>query len=386
MADKRCLRRMLRSMRIVVAPQEFKGSLTAVEAARAMAAGLHAFAPDVTVDEAAVSDGGAGLVDALIAGLSGECRSVAVHDPLMRPVTATWGLLADGRGVIEMAAASGLVLVDAQDRDPLRTSTYGTGELIHAALDAGCREVLVGVGGSATVDAGAGAMQALGARLLDANGHDLPRGGAALTRLDRIETSGVDVRLAGVTLRVACDVRNPLYGPEGAARIFAPQKGASPADIDLLDAALHRFAEVVERDAGVRLNEIEGTGAAGGLGAGLLVAAGARIEPGFPIVAEAIDLRKRIEAADLVITGEGRLDSQTSYGKAADGVAAIARSCGKRVFAIAGSITDYDPQAGTFDGVIASTPREMAVDEAMRAGATLVSSAAERLLREVLAS
>jgi glycerate kinase len=372
-------------MHVVVAPQEFKGSLTAIEAARAIADGVRRALPDASIDEAPVSDGGPGLVDALLAARGGERRAARVHDPLGRAIDAAWGMLPGGIAVIEMAAASGLVLLRDDERDPLLASTRGTGELIIAALDAGCREIIVGVGGSATVDAGAGAMQALGARVLDAVGGDLPPGGAPLARLHRIELSGVDARHAGVRVRVASDVRNPLYGDEGAAMVFGPQKGASAGDVETLDAALRRFAEVVLRDFGIDLQAIAGSGAAGGLGAGLVVAASATIEPGFPIVADAIGLRERIKPADLVITGEGRLDSQTAFGKAGAGVAGIARASGKPVIAIAGSISDYDASSGIFDAVEASTPAGMALHEAMRRGAELVAAAAERAVRAFLA-
>jgi glycerate kinase len=372
-------------MHVVVAPQEFKGSLTAVEAARAIADGVRRAVPDAALDEAPVSDGGPGLVDAMRTACGGALHTAAVHDPLMRPVDARWALLPGGVAVIEMAAASGLVLLEPDERNPLIATTYGTGEMILAALDAGAREIIVGVGGSATVDAGAGAMQALGARLLDDSGNELPPGGAALAHLGHIDLTSVDRRLHTVRVRVACDVRNPLHGSEGAARVFGPQKGASSQDGEVLDAALHRFADVVMRDFQIDLNRIEGTGAAGGLSAGLLVAVDASIEPGFPIVAAAIDLRTRIERADLVITGEGRLDSQTAYGKAAAGVASIARDCGKPVLALAGTITDYDPALGTFDAVEASTPSGTSIEDAMRGGAALVADGAERLVRRFLA-
>ncbi|MEX0749544.1 MAG: glycerate kinase, partial [Dehalococcoidia bacterium] len=352
------------------------------EAASAIAAGVRRAMAGATVDEAPVSDGGPGLVDALIAGRGGERRTITVHDPLMRPIEATWALLPHATAVVEMAAASGLVLLAEAERDPLAATTSGVGELIVAALDAGCGNIIVGVGGSATVDAGAGALQALGARLLDASGADLDRGGAALADLDRIDLTTIDARVARAAIRVASDVRNPLYGPEGAAVVFGPQKGASQQAVATLDAALRRFAEVVQRDFALDLQAIEGSGAAGGLGAGLLVGTGATIEPGFPIVADAIGLRARVEAADLVVTGEGRLDSQTAYGKAAAGVAAVARECGKPVIAVAGTISDYDPSSLMFDAVMASTPSGMRLEDAMRAGAALVAEAAARLVRD----
>lgn len=370
-------------MRIVVAPQEFKGSLTAAEAAHAIAAGARRAAPDATIDEAPMSDGGAGLVDALLAAKGGRAITTRVHDPLMRPVEARWALLPDGIAVIEMAVASGLVLLRDDERTPLIATTYGTGELITAALDAGAAQVIVGIGGSATVDAGAGAMQALGARLLDVDGADLPHGGAALARLDRIDLSGVEPRLRSVAVRLATDVTNTLCGDEGAAAVFGPQKGASPDDVRVLDAALRRFAEIAAHDCGADLLAMPGSGAAGGLTAGLVVVVGAEIAPGFALVAEAAGLDARIAAADYVLTGEGRLDAQTAYGKTAGGVASIARAHGKPVGVIAGSIDpSYDGLA--FDAVEAARPPGMPLGEAIRDAAALVEAAAERVMMRLM--
>ena len=370
-------------MHVLIAPQEFKGSLTAAEAARVIAEGVRVATPDATIDEAPMSDGGAGLVDAMLAARSGQHIETEVHDPLMRPVRAGWGLLSDGTAVIEMAAASGLVLLAAGERDPLIATTCGTGELVRAALDRGCRRFIVGVGGSATVDAGAGAMQALGARLLDVSGSDLPCGGAALGRLASIDLTGVDARLVNVEMRVASDVTNTLCGPQGAAMIFGPQKGASERDARALDEALARFAEIVRCDTGIDLLTMPGGGAAGGLGTGLVVVAGATIEPGFAIVAEAARLEARIAKADLVITGEGRLDAQTSWGKTVAGVAKMARSQGKRVGVIAGTVSeDFDWADSPFDAIVSASPGGVAVEEAMRDAGTLVRRAAESMIGE----
>jgi len=371
-------------VRILIAPQEFKGSLTAAGAARAIADGVRAALPDAETDEAPMSDGGAGLVDAMLVARGGERIATEVRDPLMRPVRAGWALLSGGSAAIEMAAASGLVLLAADERDPLIATTYGTGELIRAALDRGCRRIIVGVGGSATVDAGAGAMQALGARLLDASGADLPSGGAALARLARIDLAGVDARLAGAEIRVASDVTNTLCGPQGAAMIFGPQKGASEQDVRALDAALARFAEIARRDTGIDLLVMPGSGAAGGLGAGLAVVAGATIEPGFAIVAEAVGLEGRIAAADFVITGEGRLDAQTAFGKTVAGVARMARAHGRRIGVIAGSVrADFDRAGSPFDAIVSAAPNGVPVEEAMRDAGSLVREAAVRIIGEL---
>jgi glycerate kinase len=366
-------------MRFLIAPQEFKGSLTAVEAASAIAAGASTGVPGATTDELPLSDGGPGLVDVMLAALGGRREHTRCSDPLMRPITATFGLLPDRTAVIEMAAASGLVLLAPTERNPLLATTYGTGELIRAALDRGCREIIVGVGGSATVEAGAGAMQALGARLLDASGRDLSRGGGALGRLARIDLRGVDPRLREARVRIASDVRNPLFGPEGAAAVFGPQKGASSDEVRVLDAGLRRFAEIVARDCGIEVTDVPGSGAAGGLGAGLMAVAGSTIEPGFDLVAETVGLRDCIAAADAVITGEGRLDAQTLYGKTASGVVARAHHAGKPVGVVAGIVDPSYVDDGAFDAIEASKPADLTVEQAMRLGRPLVEAAARRL-------
>lgn len=370
-------------MRIIVAPQEFKGSLTAIEAARAIASGVRAALPGAEIVEVPMSDGGPGLVDAMLAARSGERIETDVHDPLMRPIRAVWALLSGDEprtAAIEMAAASGLVLLQPTERDPLVASTYGTGELIRAALDCGCERIIAGVGGSATVDAGAGAMQALGARLLDAAGNDLAHGGASLTRLDRIDLSARDARLAQTEIRVAADVTNTLCGPAGAAAMFGPQKGASPPDVQSLEAALQHFAAVVQRDVGVDVLALSGGGAAGGLAAGLAALAGATIESGFDVVAAAVGLEATIAAADIVITGEGRVDAQTAYGKTAGGVAALARKHVKRVVVIAGSIdATYDASRGAFDIVESILQPGMSAEDAMRDASRLLAAAAKRV-------
>jgi glycerate kinase len=371
-------------MHILVVPQEFKGSMTAAVAARAIAAGAHDAAPQARLTLAPVSDGGPGFVDAMLTAIPGKRIETEVRDPLGRPVRAAWALLEGGVAVIEMAAASGLLLVRPDERTALDASTRGTGELIVAALGHGATEVIVGAGGSATTDGGAGALQALGARLLDAGARDLPPGGAALTSLDRMDASGVDARLAGVRLRVATDVTNVLCGRAGAAAMFGPQKGASPADVQALDAALAHFAAVVRRDTGIDVASLRGGGAAGGLAAGL-AAVGARIEAGFDIVAAAIGLDDLVRAADVVITGEGRLDAQTPYGKAPARVAAMARTHGKRVVALAGMV-DPSFDATMFDRTRAISLEGMSVEEAMRRGPELLRAASARIVRELLAA
>jgi glycerate kinase len=304
----------------------------------------------------------------------------------MRPIRAAWAILGssdDGTAAIEMAAASGLVLLRRDERNPLIASTFGTGELIRAALDRSCTQIIVGVGGSATVDGGAGALQALGVRLLDASGAELPPGGGPLDALDRIDISTRDERLARATIRVASDVTNTLCGDAGAAAMFGPQKGASPEDVRTLEAALRHYAEIAQCDCGVDLLTLVGGGAAGGLAAGLALL-GATIEPGFEIVAGAVGLEEAIASADLVITGEGRLDAQTAYGKTASRVALLARKQHKRIAIIAGSIEgDAQSHARDYDIVEALTTRSTSLDDAIREARQHVIDAAERVARRL---
>ncbi|MEX1255570.1 MAG: glycerate kinase, partial [Dehalococcoidia bacterium] len=329
-------------MRIVVAPQEFKGTLTAREAAAAIASGLQRALPDADLDLLPMADGGPGTVEALVDATGGRYIESTVLDPLGRAVRARRGALdGEGRlGIIEMAAASGLTLLRPAERDPLRASTYGTGELLRESLRAGYQRIIVGVGGSATNDGGAGAAQALGAHLLDKHGRELPPGGGALTRLHRIDVSELDPALRETEITVATDVTNPLCGPEGASLVYGAQKGASEAVARELDAALAHYAGVIERDLGVDIADLPGGGAAGGLAAGLVAFCGAHIRPGFDVVAGTVGLAERIDQADLVVTGEGRLDRQTTFGKTTAGVARLARAAGKPVVALAGSVED----------------------------------------------
>ncbi|MGH2410500.1 MAG: glycerate kinase, partial [Chloroflexota bacterium] len=267
-------------MKVLCAPDSFKGSLSAAEAAAAMAAGVIRAASHAQARQLPLADGGEGTVAALVAARGGATRTVEARDPLDRPVGAEIGLLGGGVVVVEMASASGLPLLGLNERDPFRAGTYGTGQLIRAALDQGASEIILGVGGSATVDGGAGALQALGALLLDGGGQPIPPGNAGLANLATIDLSDLDPRLRAARVRVACDVRNPLVGPNGAAAVFGPQKGARPADIPVLEANLARLAAVLARDFGIQVAELPGAGAAGGLTAGLL-AVGARSESGI---------------------------------------------------------------------------------------------------------
>jgi glycerate 2-kinase len=335
----------LGTVRVLVAPDKFKGTLSAQEAAEAMAAGWRRAFPHADVDVVPMADGGEGTLDALMAALGGERVAETVTGPLGDPVGAEFGVVhtAGGElGVVEMARASGLGLVAAERRNPLRATTRGTGELILAACRRGLRRVMVCIGGSATNDAGAGMAQALGIRLLDGPGHDLRPGGGALVELARIDMRGLDPAVRDASFVVATDVDNPLIGPHGASAVYGPQKGASAADVAELDRALGHFASVVYRDLGVDLRDMPGAGAAGGLGGGLIAFLGARLRPGIDVVMEAVRFAERIAKASLVVTGEGAFDEQSLHGKTVAGVLRAAAEhrvpalvlCGRRSDAV----------------------------------------------------
>ncbi|MGH2363337.1 MAG: glycerate kinase [Chloroflexota bacterium] len=367
---------------VVVAPQAFKGSLPAHEVARAIARGIHDCDPGILVHAIPVADGGEGTVDALLAALGGERRSTRVEGPLGQAVDAAWGITRAGDAVVEMAAASGLPLLAPGELDPQRASTYGTGQLIRAALDFGARRIIIGIGGSATNDGGAGALQALGLRLLDAQGRDLQRGGAALAHIDRADTSGLDARLAGIELRVMCDVTNPLLGPAGATAVYGPQKGVQPHAVAELNAALARFAQVVERDLGVRVAALPGSGAAGGLGAGLL-ALGGNLEPGAELVLDLAGIDALLAGADLAITGEGRLDGQSAQGKASVAVARRARRAGVPTLLLAGGLGDAWEACHEHgvSAVMVTAPGPISLADASAQAAGLIVAATRRALR-----
>ena len=321
-----------------MAPNAFKGTLTATQAAAAIARGVREVFPKAEIVEVPVADGGDGTVEALVSANHGEHRTAQVEGPLGDPVQARYGLIDSGRtAVVEMASAAGLTLIPAERRDPRRTSTYGFGQLLEAVRQDGVATIIAGIGGSATNDGGAGMAQALGYRLLDKEGRDLERGGAGLARLWRIDASGFDSGWRQVRVRVACDVTNPLTGPRGASAVYGPQKGADPKAVRELDGALATFAVVVRRDLGKDVAGLPGAGAAGGLGAGLVAFLDATLEPGAPLVVEATGFDRAVSGADLVITGEGQVDEQTAFGKAPGEVAKRARRAGVPVLLLAGA-------------------------------------------------
>lgn len=358
-------------MKVVIAPDSFKESLPAAEVAAALAAGVRAAWQKAEIDLCPMADGGEGTVSAMVAATGGQTFEVGVSGPLGEPIQACFGLLggsSDGRtAVLEMAAASGLALVPPERRNPLETSTFGTGELILAALDAGARRIIVGVGGSATCDGGCGCGQALGVSFKDCRGNAIERGmgGGALGRIDRIDLAGRDRRLGQVRIRVACDVENPLIGPDGAAAVYAPQKSATNEMVAQLEAALEHLAEVIHRQLDVDVRNLPGAGAAGGLGAGLVAFAGAGLARGVEVVAEAVGLASRLTGADLCITGEGRLDAQSAFGKTTVGVAKIAARAGAATICIPAQVAPGAPRE-PFAAVCPLVIGGITVDEAMR--------------------
>ncbi|HEY8450986.1 MAG TPA: glycerate kinase [Natronosporangium sp.] len=371
-------------MRIVVAPDSFKGSLPASRVCDAVAAGVLRAVPGAEVVAVPMADGGEGTLDCFLAARAGDVVEVAAADPLGRPVKARYALSGD-RAVVELAAASGLPLVEDVPRDPLNAATTGTGELIADAVRRGARDVLVAVGGSAATDGGTGLLRALGVRFLDAGGAELPPGGAALARLARIDDSGLPDEVRATRFRVACDVTNPLVGPEGAAAVFGPQKGASPEQVRELDAALTVFADVVEAHTGVRVHDLPGAGAAGGTCGGLVGLLGAETAPGARLVAEMTGLPAALDGADLVITGEGRVDGQSAAGKVVSAVAALARERGVPAVALAGGVAgpldDLHALGLTAAFSIADGPRDL--DELKAEAAPLLTALAEQVIRLV---
>jgi len=375
------------ALKILVAPASFKGSLSPAAAAEAIRRGLLRVVPAADVRMVPLADGGEGTVQALSLAAGGQMRGALVTGPLgAETVLANWITLAGGRvAVVEMAQASGLPLVPPQRRDPMVTTTAGTGEIMREALAAGVQTIIVGLGGSATVDGGLGAMRALGAILLDARGRPVPPGGRGLVALDRIDPRGIDPRLAGVEVIALADVDNPLIGPDGAAAVFGPQKGADAATVALLDRGLQNFALIARRDLRLAydLATVPGGGAAGGLGAALVAFCRAKIVSGIDYVMEATRLREKVAWCDLVVTGEGQLDGQSRRGKACSGVARVAREVGKPVVVIVGSVRgEEEAIAGLgLDGILPATTGPMTLVQAMEGAATYLEAAGARLAR-----
>ena len=399
------------SMKIVIAPQGFKAGLSGLEAAQAIAQGIARVLPDAETVLAPVADGGDGTLHALVDGTGGQVFSSRVTGPLGQPLDAQWGVMGDGQtAVIEMALASGLALVPQRRRNPRITTTAGTGEIMREALDKGYTRIIVGLGGSATNDGGAGFATALGARFLDSRDRPIPPGGSALSRLERIDTSGLHPRLslslskdatpAPVTIIAATDVTNPLCGPDGASAIFGPQKGADPEMVAELDAALENYARVVARDVlplrrtpqgssrpvAKDVSEQPGAGAAGGLGAGLIAFAGATLQSGIDMVCEVLNFDALLRDADFVITGEGRADRSTIFNKAPAGVARHAQARGIPTILLAGSLGQGYEELYDHDlsAILSISDRPMTFDQSLARSAELLESTAESAMRLIL--
>ncbi|WP_460953177.1 glycerate kinase [Pseudomonas marginalis] len=371
-------------MKIIIAPDSFKDSLSAEGVAQAIADGLAQVWPDAQLVQCPMADGGEGTVDSVLAACHGELRRHTVRGPLGAAVQARWGWLADSHtAIIEMAEASGLQLLPPEQRDACVTTTYGTGELIRAALDAGAQRIILAIGGSATNDGGAGAMQALGVQLFDAQAQRLPPGGLALSRLAHISLEQLDPRLAQVRFEIAADVNNPLCGPHGASAIFGPQKGANPEQVQQLDAALGHFADHCARVMPSDVRDEPGSGAAGGLGFAAKAFLGAQFRAGVDVVAELVGLDQAVRGADLVITGEGRFDAQTLRGKTPFGVARIARQHNVPVIVIAGTLGEGYEQmyAHGVDAAFALPSGPMTLEQACKAAPGLLRERAAAIAR-----
>jgi len=376
-------------MRIVIAPDSFKECLTSTEVAESIAMGILRVAQDAEIHKIPMADGGEGTVEALVAATGGQIHEVNTLDPLMRPIKAKYGVLGNGQiAVIEMAAASGLALVELENRNPLITSTYGTGLMIKHVLEQGYKKIILGIGGSATNDGGAGMAQALGFKLFDAEGKEIGQGGACLASLIGIDGSHFDPKLSELQITVACDVSNPLCGPLGASAIFGPQKGANSQMVAQLDASLSHFSEIIKRDLKKDVADILGAGAAGGLGAGLLAFTNATLAPGFQIISDLTNLDELIANCDLAFTAEGKIDYQTQFGKTPIGVARLAQKYNKPLIALAGVVgsgTDELHGLGiTAIFSIANGPISM--KESIANASMLLEKKAEQMMRLFLAS
>ena len=369
-------------MKILSCPDSFKESLSATEVCDCVERGLKKANSKLKIEKIPLADGGEGTVKALVLATHGRSLKCRVRDPLGRIIWARYGILGDGKtAIIEMAAASGLVLVPMEKRNPLVTTTYGTGEMIAKALNRGCRKIIIGIGGSATVDGGAGMAQALGVRLLDGRGKEIGFGGAEIERVEKINLKFIDKRIAKTDFIIASDVRNPLLGPRGAARVYGPQKGATPEMVERLERGLSNLARVIRKELSISVENLPGSGAAGGLGAGLYAFLGAKMESGAELVMRITKLEHRIKKADLVITGEGRLDRQTLYGKTVMGVIKMARKYRIPVICIAGAIM---PEAKDLyklgvKGLFSITTMPMSLQEAMGKSRNLLTNASENL-------
>lgn len=376
----------MKQFTFVLAPDSFKGSLSAKEVCEAMERGIRSVLPSAHCISIPMADGGEGTMQSLVDATGGQIIELEVMGPLGLPVKASYGIMGDGKtAVIEMASASGLHYVNDETKNPLITTTYGTGELVKACLDRGITKIILGIGGSATNDGGAGFAQALGAKLFDKAGDELPFGGNALAQLHHIDVSGLDNRLSSIELEVACDVTNPLCGENGASNVFGPQKGATKQMIKQLDEALINYAQIIENQLKKEVKDVAGAGAAGGLGAGLLAFTNAKLKKGVDIIIDYTHLRDYIKKADFVFTGEGGIDFQTKFGKTPYGVACVAKEENKQVIAFAGYVgKDIESLYDKFDAIFGILPAVMTMPEAIATAKQNVERTTQNVVRLLL--
>jgi glycerate kinase len=372
-------------MKILIAPDSFKGSNSSVAVANRIEAGAKRVFPSAEIVKIPIADGGEGTVEALVLGAGGEFHQAIVTGPMGKPVTATYGILSNGTGVIEMAAASGLPLVPENERNPLNATTFGVGELMLEVLDRGCASIVIGLGGSATNDGGVGMAQALGVSFKDKSGRELELGASRIAQLATVDASGMSAKISGASIVIASDVNSPLCGPKGASHVFGPQKGADVDMVKELDSALAHLADTVKAQLGIDIANTPGAGAAGGLGYGLMAFCGAKMKPGIETVMDSVGMDERLEGCDIVITGEGKIDGQSVFGKVPVGVAQRAKKYGVPVLAIVGGIGDgaeavYDHGV---DSIMSSVNNAMPLSEAIANGDALLEEAAERAMRIV---
>lgn len=379
-------------MKILISPDSFKGSLTALQAAQAMESGVLSAKRDLEISEnidiiiIPMADGGEGTVEAVISAVGGKLVSTKAVDPLGREIDSFFGILPDNTAIIEMAAASGLNLLEAEERNPMITTTYGTGQLIKVALDMGCKNIIIGIGGSATNDGGVGMAQALGIKFLDKEGKQIGFGGGELYKIDKIDTSNLDSKIKDVNFVVASDVKNPLCGPEGASAIYGPQKGATPEMIEILDKNLEHLAKIIKKDLGKDVKDLPGAGAAGGLGAALLAFLNAQLRPGIEIVMELSNFKEKVENSDIIFTGEGSTDYQTKFGKVPFGVAQIAREYNKPVVCVSGSLLKGYEQLYEYGitAMFSIIDKPMELKEAMERGNELLEKTVSNITKILL--
>jgi glycerate kinase len=374
-------------VKILIAPDSFKESLSAVEVANSIEKGILQYMPDAQCTKIPLADGGEGTVAAILQSTRGKIVSADVKDPLMREINSFWGLLPDSKtAVIEMAAASGIELLSTYERNPTKATTYGTGQLIKAALDYGCKTIYVGIGGSATNDGGFGMARALGARFIDTQGEEVLEAGMNLSEIEKIDLSSFDQRIYDCRIIVISDVKNPLCGQQGASLVYGPQKGASKEMAKKLDQYLLHFGMILESHFNKKIMDVEGAGAAGGLGAGLLAFCNATIQPGFDTVSKIVQLEKYLRDTDIIITGEGKLDEQTKFGKVPFGVAQLAKKFDKSVIGIAGSLGDgyQDLYHYGFQSIFSISERPESLDYSIKNAKNLLFNTAERIIRLIL--